>query len=1298
MASKRSSYFVALLGAALVAVIVGLGLAEIYSDRQRTIAAAFSLLENLARIADESVSGRLRTIDVMLEDVGRESQAVDSEAKAESLRAYMKARADSLDEVRNISITDRGGQIIESTLSGLRGFDGSGRPYFTAPLADPGNGKLFIHGPIQASNGAMVVFASHSKPPRNGQWDGVIVATLPPIYFVSALESVQPPEDGFATLLGREGTIIARSPGHEIFSGRNIVKGAGYSAHMASGQRMTRALVTTETEGRRRFLVLRTTDFPQLILAVGWSEDVVLAEWRRFALIKGGVLGLLASLTALLLILFSRHERELVASQRFITAITDAMPGMVAYWDVNLCCRFANKPYLEWFGKLPEAIIGNTIQELMGERLFAMNEPYIRGVLAGERQNFERSLTKADGSIGHTWAHYIPDINTQGVVAGFFVLVSDVTPLKEAENKARNLSERLSLATRAGGIGVWEYDLTSQRLVWDDRMFQLYGLTPDTVANTYEMWRSACHPDDLGPSEAALAAAIKGEAEFDTEFRVVTPGGEIRHIHAAAMVEHDSTGAPVRMIGVNWDITAIRDNERALAAAKTEAERANRAKSEFLANMSHEIRTPMNAILGLAHLLEREPLPPHQRDYANKITASGRSLLSIINDILDFSRVEAGRLELEQAPFRLSDLLDALATIMTVNAGAKDLELMIRVVPGTPLDLIGDALRLQQILINLLGNAIKFTESGEVGLTVAAERGESSDRAVLSFTVSDTGIGIAADNLSLLFDAFTQADSSTTRRYGGSGLGLAISKRLVEMMGGAMEVVSEPGRGSTFRTFRFTVPLGIGEPIENAAGPLRDLNILIADDHDAARAIIVDTVRALGWRPEAVGSGDEALTLAQSRQGGDDPFDVLVLDWKMPDRDGLAVSQSVRATPGLRNAPIVIMVTAGNREDLLRSDGADTIDALLTKPITGSSLFNSVAEARARRASPGIRIIDAVARPAKGPRLSGLRLLLVEDNAINQDVARRVLELEDAVVSVASDGAQAVGLLAASPTAFDVVLMDVQMPVMDGYEATGRIRRDLGLTDLPVIALTAGALESERGRAHAAGMNDFIAKPFDVDQMVQSILRHVAAPPAGKPADTVVAPPPDVAGIDMRQAMMRLGGDGDLFRSLLARVIDQFADAAARVRDDLAAGKADAAARLLHTLRGAAGNIAAVEVARLASVVEAAIKDDKADVVPDLLDALAGALGDLASAGRPVLAANAAVTQPFAPASRSAALDLLKGLEARSMAALDLFDTLRSGFDPDTATRLGAAILDLNFPEAAAILRQWLERTVDARP
>lgn len=1373
-------------GAVVIGLTVLAGVVDIYFDRAKTMRDAYTRLENLARIADESVSGRLRTIDLMLKEVAQESMKVRTTEDEARLLSYMVTRSASLKEVRTISIVDASGKITLTTLEGLVGFDGSDRPYFKEPLAAQNRDKLFIHGPFKAATGAVVLFVARTKAPPWADWDGVVVSSLPPEFFASIMDSVRPQDQGFAALLGNDGTIVARSPDQAKYSGTNIADGPAFVAHKTSGQKVTRVLTTTSTEHKKSLVVLRTPEFSELVLAVGWPEDFVLAPWREKAMVKGAVLLLLAVIGSLVLRRFTQYEVELLqqrnfarqlvetanvmvvgtgpsghvrlynaaaealtgydrkevqgrawldmlkteedlaelkdgfwrgtpksceftaaigtksgqtrtiawrnsvvsgnpeiafmafgmditerleaeqqldASKRFLSTIADNMPGMIGYWDSNLRCRFANKPYQEWFRKPLEDILGRTVQELLDEKLLAHHEPYIQGALRGEMQRFERSLTNADGTIGYTWTHYIPDVDEVGTVLGFFVLINDITPLKRTELELRDVSDRLAVATKAGGIGVWSWDLATDHLVWDDRMYSLYGLGKEASSPIYETWQRACHPADLDRVEAELAAALEGRAPFDTEFRILLPDGRECHIKAAGVVEKDSNDKPVRMVGVNWDVTPLREGEKAVKSAQERAERASRAKSEFLANMSHEIRTPMNAILGLTQLLERSELPQDQREMVGKIGIAGRSLLSIINDILDFSKVEAGRLELEEAEFHLNDLLSALSTIMSVNASAKDLELVIAVAPDTPTVLIGDTLRLQQILINLVSNAIKFTDRGEVSLRVE-QVNPSDGQPLLRFSVKDTGIGMASDVISKIFDPFLQADSTTTRRFGGSGLGLAICKRLVGLMGGQIGVDSQLGRGSTFW---FTVPLkAVDTHIQDDLGGVQaqGLEVLIADDHLVARDTLSVTANSLGWTAEAVGSGQEALDRARERLAARASYDVLILDWQMPNMDGLAVAKAVRGLNGAAQLPIVVMVTAYAREDLVKAAGADAIDAVLIKPVTASSLFNAVMEARARRR--GSDAIALKAAPAAGrKRLAGARLLLVEDNSINQDVAKRILELEGADVSVVSDGQQAVDTLAASRAGFDAVLMDIQMPVMDGYEATSRIRNDLGMSSLPIIALTAGALDSERSRAQQVGMDDFVAKPFDVDKMVNCIRSHVTA------HETAGTEQPDtksgaferaIPGIDMAQVALRLGGDDRLFASLLKRLYEGHGDTVAKVRAHVAASAPEEALRLLHAFRGAAGNLSANEVALLAGEVETAIRQGSG-AIPDLLDRLeegvAALRGAIADSGLLDEKEEALVSDGGQALNRQELDALVKALRAKSMTAVGLFEQLR---------------------------------------
>ncbi|MEI6032536.1 MAG: ATP-binding protein [Synechococcaceae cyanobacterium ELA739] len=525
-------------------------------------------------------------------------------------------------------------------------------------------------------------------------------------------------------------------------------------------------------------------------------------------------------------------------------------------------------------------------------------------------------------------------------------VVRDITREKARHLEVSRANERLSTATTAGGVGVWDWDVPNNVLVWDEVMYQLYGLQEGDFGGAYEAWSVAIHPEDKAATEGDIQAALNGEREYAPRFRVIWPDGSIHHIKAASRTTYDAEGRPLRMIGVNYDLTSQVAVEEALARAKVDAEAANRAKSLFLANMSHEIRTPMNAVIGLSALGSSLPdLPPRIAEYLKRIHSSSLALLSTLNDILDYSKLEADRVSLEQTEFDLDELLENIIDLFALGAESKGVELVLGVEPGLPATLVGDPLRLGQVLNNLVGNAVKFTEVGHVRLRVTGLPAVTSSSARLKFAIEDTGIGISAEDQERLFSPFTQADGSIARRFGGTGLGLVLSQRLVALMGGALTVESELGRGSTMH-FEVELPVGARRDLAQELLPIRGLRALVVDDVESSRQMLVEILAS--WSVEAVeaSSGAEAIALLlPSRTAPQRPFDLVLLDWRMPTMSGLEVVRWIRdrvEEQVLREPPVVVMVTAFDREQLLAEAAGLPLQAVLRKPVSASRLLDTL--------------------------------------------------------------------------------------------------------------------------------------------------------------------------------------------------------------------------------------------------------------------------------------------------------------------------------------------------------------------
>ena len=771
-----------------------------------------------------------------------------------------------------------------------------------------------------------------------------------------------------------------------------------------------------------------------------------------------------------------------------------------------------------------------------------------------------------------------------GTLVGASTIGHDLTEQEQSEEllhrqaaSLRELGELLELTNDA----IIVRDVSDRITFWNGGAERRYGWSSEEAVGrvSHELLETT-FPVPLEEIDAVLAEAGRWEGELVQWTR------DRRRIEVASRwaLRHGQEGRGEAVLEINSDVTDQKRGQREVLAAKEEAERANRAKSDFLANMSHEIRTPMNGVIGMTGLLLDTDLDREQREYAETVRGSAEALLTIINDILDFSKIEAGRMDLEEIDFHLPNVVEDVADLLAERADRKGLETIVSLDPALPQAVKGDPGRLRQILINLVGNAIKFTESGEV-VVRAMPAGESDGAVLVRFEVQDTGVGIDPEAQRRLFTSFSQADLSTTRRYGGTGLGLAICRQLTELMGGEIGLESERGRGSTFWFTVRLAPASLHPNLQARRADLGGLRVLAVDDNETNRTILCQTLSSWAVRPTAVAGGAEALAQLRAAASGNDPFSLAVLDYHMPEMDGLELARAIRADPALADLRLVMLTSSGRKGDAGTAHAAG-VDAFLTKPVRQAALYDCLATVLGHQDRWEKRpMVTRYSMEEAKARARG-HLLVVEDNIVNQKVASRMLEKLGYRVDVAANGFEAVDAVSRIPYA--AVLMDCQMPEMDGYEATRQIRR-LGAdrAGVPVIAMTAAAMREDEEACLAAGMDDFLTKPVDIGRLAATLGRWLRPAAPAQPADQ---PPLRFEGTAL--AALRDSEGEEFFHEVATLFVNTSRERITGLTQALGAGDLEAAALAAHTLKGSSAEVGATTMAELCLSIERSIAEE----------------------------------------------------------------------------------------------------------
>jgi two-component system, sensor histidine kinase and response regulator len=890
-------------------------------------------------------------------------------------------------------------------------------------------------------------------------------------------------------------------------------------------------------------------------------------------------------------------ERELEERESFLDSLIKNTPIGIVAIDHDDSVKMCNPTFEKMFGHHEQDIVGKRLAALVAPpELRAEVEANAKGLQMGETIHTVTKRQRSDGSLVDVEAFSVP-LGPAEKPTGGLLLYHDITVRKRAEEALRESEERFRLAMEEGPLGMGLIGKDFRFTKVNRALCETLGYSEAEFSDLTLL--AVLHPDEVQGIVQKAERHFTGKAQSDrVEARFVSKSGEVLWVALSVSPVRDTSGRLLYGLAIMENITERKAAEETLLRAKEAAEAASRAKSEFLANMSHEIRTPMNGIIGMTELTLDTTLTSEQREYLDMVKSSAHSLMTVINDVLDFSKIEAGKLEVDMADFPLQQGLGETLKALAFRAHQKGLELAWRVGPGVPENLKGDVGRLRQVLVNLVGNAVKFTERGEVVVSVEKET-EDEDGITLHFQVRDTGIGIPKEKQRMIFEAFTQADGSASRKYGGTGLGLAITSRLVQLMGGRTWVESDVGRGSTFH---FTVRLGFADrPAASAVvsdqSLVTNLPVLVVDDNETNRRILLEQLSRWGMRPEAADGGTAAFASLLAAHLENRPFRLVITDMRMPGMDGCALAQRIRSTAAIADIPILMLSSAGLPGEATRCAEV-SISAYLTKPVQPSELLDAIMNALF---TPGTKKeIPALDANVVVADADGRRVLLVEDNAVNRRLATVLLQKHAYTVIPAENGKEALDILERERV--DTILMDVQMPVMNGFEAIHAIRAREQTTGahMPIVALTAHAMKGDRERCLAAGADEYVAKPIRLAELLEAMDRAAAARIA-PPAESRTESSPV---LEFDAALAHVGGD----RSLLEELCRLFDEECTRNLSSLEgahqASDAKSVAALAHTIKGAAASVGAYQLSRAAFELEKAANARDATNCGRLLDQL----------------------------------------------------------------------------------------------